>query len=382
MKTGLSIVIPTYNMVNWLPVALESCLDQTDPDFEIIVINDGSTDNIKEITDAYEKADSRVRVIHQENRGLGLTRQRGQDEARKKYVTWLDADDFLGRSAVKDMVSTGERDNVDMVCGNAVVFSDVTFNTRSYFHHPAASKLVFDDSPEYWKSKVTWRWIINVDFLQRHNMQHMPYKMSQDVVFMSEALTKVSMFSQCPTHFYYFRQGHKSAKLNIETYIEHQLKHFKDVKRVLVDAKRPKPLVKYFNENYFRDIKKILPRLEHEDQKWTDRFMELGLEIFDGVDEKWFTQEFLSPELKCNEALVPLAKALIAKDETAANAEFEKWRGVGVTANKKAVDKGSTFHTIRRRLKAAMKPMSLQTRFRLRQLESRAAKRLGTWKAI
>ncbi|WP_462326522.1 glycosyltransferase family 2 protein, partial [Desulfobaculum sp.] len=134
MSPKLSIVIPTYNMEKWLPVAVESCLAQTEPDIEVIIVNDGSSDASPQIADAYAASDDRVRVVHQENKGLGGARQAGQDAAQGEFITWLDADDFLHEKAAEDMLGVAYRDNVKMVCGNAVVFSDKTFNTRRYFY--------------------------------------------------------------------------------------------------------------------------------------------------------------------------------------------------------------------------------------------------------
>ena len=148
MKT-LTIAVPTYNMERWLPVTIESCLWQSHKSIEILIVNDGSTDASGEIADRYAKLDSRVRHIHKPNGGHGSARQRGQDEAAGDFITWLDADDFLDPMFAEKMLETAERDQVDMVCCNAIVFSDKTFNTRRYFPHPAASRLSFSSSPAY-----------------------------------------------------------------------------------------------------------------------------------------------------------------------------------------------------------------------------------------
>nr|WP_280712732.1 glycosyltransferase [Desulfobaculum xiamenense] len=370
----MSIVIPSYNMERWLPVALESCLAQTETDIEVIVVDDGSTDRTGEIADAYAAADARVRVIHQENKGLGATRQVGQDAAQGEFITWLDADDFLERNAARDMLGVAERDKVDMVCGNAVVFSEKTFNTRRYFYHHAVSRTTFDN-PEYWKSKVLWRWFFRLSFVRRIGMQHPTLKLGQDVCSMYEALTQVDAFSQCPNFFYYFRQDHKRPGSDIEREINHQLEHYREVKRILLAAGRVKPLMKYLLENYFRDIKSLAPRFVGEDAHWRARCVEISLDIFDGLDPAWFRDEFLAPELKSRPEFIPLADALIARDAQAIDVELDRWREAG--AKVRDVDKTSAFHTLRRRLKSALKPMSLGARIRLRALEGRAHKRLG-----
>lgn len=379
MPIGLSIVIPSYNMEQWLPIAIESCLDQTDPDLEIIVVNDGSQDRTAEVAATYEKLDPRVRVINQENKGLGATRQIGQDAARGQYITWLDADDFLAPNAVHDMLSVARRDRVKMVCGNAVVFSDKTFNTRSYFYKSEIAKTSFANT-DYWKCKVVWRWIFDVNFLRESVIGHPHFKLGQDAVFMFSALSSVGQFSQCPSHFYYFRQEHKSPPSAMEVEVEHQVKHFIEAKNICLRHGQIKPLIKYLQENYYRDMGKLLPRTENADDPWAKRILELSFEIFDGLKPEWFTQEFLAPELKPVPARLPLAEALIAKDEATVLELFDQWRQVA--KKKKAVNKKSGFHTFRRRIKSWIMPLSFKARSRLHTLESRAAKRLGRewWK--
>lgn len=374
MSPKLSIVIPTYNMEKWLPVAVESCLAQTEPAIEVIIVNDGSSDASPQIADAYAASDDRVRVVHQENKGLGGARQAGQDAAQGEFITWLDADDFLHEKAAEDMLGVAYRDDVKMVCGNAVVFSDKTFNTRRYFYKEPVAKTTFAN-PAYWKSKVVWRWIIQVDFLKSINLQHPHYKLSQDVCSMYEALTQVGEFSQCGSFFYYFRQDHKSPGNELSREVEHQLAHFCEVKRILVEAETIKPLIKYLMENYFRDIKKIAPRLVGADAHWRERCIDISLEIFDGLQPEWFRDEYLAPELKSTPAMLPLVDALIARDIQAIHAEFDVWRDKGRKVS--APDKDNAFHTMRRRIKAMFKPMSRDARSHLRGYEARASKRLG-----
>jgi len=379
MSTGLSIAIPSYNMEQWLPVAVESCLDQSDPNLEVIIVNDGSQDRTAEVAAVYEKLDPRVRVINQENKGLGATRQVGQDAAQGKYITWLDADDFFAPNAVRDMLGVARRDNVKMVCGNAVVFSDRTFNTRSYFHNPEVAKTTFSN-PQYWKSKVVWRWIFDVEFLNRNVIEHPYFKLGQDCVFMFDALSQVGKFSQCPSHFYYFRQDHKSPPSSMEAEVEHQLLHYTQVKQVCLKHGQIKPFIKYLQENYYRDLGKVLPRTDSAEDHWSKRILEISLEVFNDLDPKWFTGEFLAPELKPVNSRIPLAEALIAGNEPTILELFDQWRTVA--KKHKAPNKKSTFHTYRRLLKSYLKPQSFMARARLHTLESRAAKRLGKdwWK--
>ena len=372
----LSIVIPTCNMAQWLPVALESCLWQTRGDFEAIVLDDGSTDAGPDIARAYARLDPRFKVISQPNAGLGAARQAGQDAARGDFITWLDADDFLAPGAVAAWLAPAER-GADMVCANAVAFSHRTFNARRYFYHPPAEGLTFDRSPDYWKSKVVWRWIISLPLIRRHKLTHPRYKLGQDVCFMYAALLRAERFSQCAPFVYYFRQEHKSAHSSIEVEVEHALAHFVAVRGILLNppdgVPRRKPLVKYLNENYWRDVRKLAPRLAGPDSVWLDRVIELGLALFQDLDPAWFRAAALAPEVREQSAFLPLVDALIAGNADKARLIFGQLRD----APPRAPDKSNLFHTLRHRAKALVHPLSRSARKHPRELEGRAARRFS-----
>jgi len=367
----LSIIIPAYNTARWLPYAVESCLWQSEPNIEVIIVDDGSTDATAAIASAYAKADSRVRVHSQENMGAGRSRQVGQSLSRGRFLMWVDADDFLDSDAARDMLSVARRDKVNMVCGNAVVFSDKTFNSRSYFPHPAVARTTFGNA-RYWKSKVAWRWIINTEFVNGANIVHPDFKLGQDVVVMYDLLTKVGHFSQCPSFVYYFRQEHKGVDSSLETEIEHQIAHYAAVRDILVGAGEIKPLMKYLSENYLRDIKKIMPRVLGREPHWEDRIATLGRELFQGIEPAWLTRAAYEPELRYSPELESLGLALRSGNEDALRKELARHGQVAPPS----VDKLNWWHTYRRRVKAMLKPLSMKARWRHGALQVRARKRL------
>ena len=91
----ISLIIPVYNVELYLSQCLDSILNQTYSDFEVILINDGSKDNSGNICDKYAEVDSRVRVIHQSNYGVSTARNRGIMEARGEWIVFVDSDDFI-----------------------------------------------------------------------------------------------------------------------------------------------------------------------------------------------------------------------------------------------------------------------------------------------
>ena len=91
----ISIIVPVYNVAPFLSRCLDSLVGQTYENLEIICVDDGSTDGSAAILDACAAKDSRIKVIHQENAGVSVARNRGLDAATGEFVTFVDADDWL-----------------------------------------------------------------------------------------------------------------------------------------------------------------------------------------------------------------------------------------------------------------------------------------------
>lgn len=108
----VSIIVPVYNIENYLPRCAESLLGQTYKDLEILLVDDGSKDGSGASCDSYAAKDSRVRVIHKENGGLSDARNAGLDAARGEWVLFVDGDDYLAPDAVERLLPFAEGDFV------------------------------------------------------------------------------------------------------------------------------------------------------------------------------------------------------------------------------------------------------------------------------
>lgn len=91
----ISIIVPAYNVEKYISKCIESILNQTYEDFEVLLINDGSTDNTLNICNEYAKKDSRIRVINKENGGLSSARNKGIDFAKGDWISFIDSDDYI-----------------------------------------------------------------------------------------------------------------------------------------------------------------------------------------------------------------------------------------------------------------------------------------------
>lgn len=110
----LSIIIPVYNVRQWLEDTVKSVLNQAFRDFELILVDDGASDGSGELCDAFALKDSRVRVIHQENAGVSAARNAGLDAAKGEYIGWVDSDDLIEADMYQRLVYLAESHNADI----------------------------------------------------------------------------------------------------------------------------------------------------------------------------------------------------------------------------------------------------------------------------
>ena len=112
--TDLTVIVPLYNTEKYIEQCLTSILNQSFRDIEVIIVDDGSTDSGVAICEAIATGDDRVKIIHQENRGLSMARYAGLVASRTHYVTFVDADDFILEKSYIMAVEAMQK-NVDMI---------------------------------------------------------------------------------------------------------------------------------------------------------------------------------------------------------------------------------------------------------------------------
>lgn len=113
----ISVVVPVYNIEEYLPRCIESILNQSFDDFRLILVNDGSTDRSGEICDEYKEKDFRIKVIHQENMGLSMARNVGLDSSKEEYITFIDSDDYVHKDMLKILYRTLRKYKCDISVG-------------------------------------------------------------------------------------------------------------------------------------------------------------------------------------------------------------------------------------------------------------------------
>lgn len=189
----VSVIIPVYNAGEYISKTLESVISQSYKDFEVICINDKSTDNSLEILKNFQEKDDRIKIINNEkNMGAALTRNVGIDKATGKYIYFLDADDYIDEKYLECMVNTIERENCDIIL-NLSIFNISNGNINLYKHPsmPEVSKdgeyigniTAIHDAPCF-----IWARFYRKSFLDQNNLRFIDTH-ADDVVF--NAITSI-----------------------------------------------------------------------------------------------------------------------------------------------------------------------------------------------
>ncbi|MBP0051151.1 glycosyltransferase family 2 protein [Anaerostipes hadrus] len=134
----VSVIIPAYNIEDYIGRCLDSIISQTYKNLEIIVVDDGSRDHTGEILDNYAKKDRRIKVIHKENGGVSSARNKGIEVAEGDYIGFIDGDDLIEPEMYKILVDLLEEENADIAhCGYQMVFPDRV----DYYHNTGKKKI-------------------------------------------------------------------------------------------------------------------------------------------------------------------------------------------------------------------------------------------------
>lgn len=126
MDDLISVIVPAYNVGQYIGKCLDSILGQTYPNLEIILIDDGSTDSTGEICEAYRERDSRIIVVHQQNQGALAARNAGIEQAQGKYIGFVDGDDWISEQMYQELYGLLKRYDAEVAVCKKNIYSDAT----------------------------------------------------------------------------------------------------------------------------------------------------------------------------------------------------------------------------------------------------------------
>lgn len=218
----VSVITIVKNNEKLLPRAIASVLGQTCPDFEYILIDDGSTDTTKDIIDHNAANDKRLRPCHLErNAGRAAARNIGLDMARGRYIFFLDSDDFLPETALKNLYDPAEKDNVDIVYARIKAFEQSTMAWKPHhytddFINQERHHFRLDDYPALVNNHTIIGRLYRRKFLEdKHIRFSTTRKNGEDVAFAFYTAVHASSMSMIPQEIvYYYNVGNFLATAN------------------------------------------------------------------------------------------------------------------------------------------------------------------------
>ena len=182
----ISVIIPVYNCSQYLRDCLDSVLQQSFCDYELLIIDDGSEDDSGKICDEYAQTDSRIRVFHQRNRGVSVARNVALDNVKGEWITFIDADDILLPEALRKLYETVSWNDTDIVLGG----SNVYVNGKIFPYHTYnsfSSTCVIDNMPH----PALWAYMIRSAIIKNNNIRFIPgLAYSEDAIFLAEVAVK------------------------------------------------------------------------------------------------------------------------------------------------------------------------------------------------
>lgn len=221
----VSIIVPIYNVEKYLDRCMDSLLNQTLKDIEIIMVDDGSPDNCPKMCDEYAKKDARIKVVHKKNGGLADARNAGLDVAIGRYIAFVDSDDFVKTEMYEQLYDQAEKAKADTIyCGfykywsadNVKEFKNVQRTT--IFKGDGVTELALDfvgspvNEKKDWKYEMSvWHSLYSNAIIQKQHIRFRSEReiLSEDIVFQELYLPHAMkvVYLSAPYYYYCFNNG-------------------------------------------------------------------------------------------------------------------------------------------------------------------------------
>ncbi|KRN28354.1 glycosyltransferase WchA [Lactobacillus selangorensis] len=217
----ISIIIPVYNMQNYISRCLRSVLNQDNQNFEVVMVDDGSTDSSLRICQNWARRDNRIRVVHQDNLGVAIARNTGIQVSKGSYIIFVDADDWVSSSLISENIKEIQNKNSDVIYYDyqAISGTKKVVDEFGNHHFPTAScsgedalKHLF----EFQYDSFLWQMCVRKALYVDHNISFPVNRMFEDVSVVYKLLAysrKVTFISKV-LYFYYQRNGSYSHQFN------------------------------------------------------------------------------------------------------------------------------------------------------------------------
>lgn len=218
-KDLISVIIPVYNIENYLSRCIESILNQTYKNWEAIFINDGSTDNSLNILEKYQKKDNRIKIINKKNEGSGAARNDGIENSNGEYIAFLDSDDWYENNFLEKLYKNLKENNSDIaMCNPKMVYENPqknkNINTYSF------ENIELKKNPKQILGilgmPVVWNKLYKKDIIVKNNIRFPNYSFAEDVEFLYKTFLYANKISKVEEYLYNYYQREDSATKKVK----------------------------------------------------------------------------------------------------------------------------------------------------------------------
>ena len=212
-----SVIIPAYNSAAFLSQALDSLLSQTAGEFEVVVVNDGSTDNTQELLDAYMKKDPRIRCLTQKNAGVSAARNNGLLAAEGDYVAFLDADDYYDRNTLAAFAKRIDETGADLLLGRLCM----TSGSKTLGFHEMANVLAKESGAiDRFDRRLLWNFLVSNKcyrrvFLLEHDVRFPATGFSEEGAFFMDAVYAGASIASASDSVVWYRRHTDAEGLSV-----------------------------------------------------------------------------------------------------------------------------------------------------------------------
>lgn len=238
MNEMITIIIPIYNLEKYIEKCIESVLDQTYTNIEIILIDDGSSDKSLEICNRYSKRDKRIKILHQENKGVSSARNLGIKKARGKYIIFIDGDDYIERTMLETLYCNLINNNADIsIC--EFLYVDEEKNKRKRVND---NEIILLNKQEFYRYLIDTKYfcgylfnkLIRIDLIINERgitLFDEEIHVCEDLLFLASIAKNVRKVIYTTQAYYYYVQRENSTIKQLYTY--KRLTNFNALKKVI-----------------------------------------------------------------------------------------------------------------------------------------------------
>lgn len=209
MDNKISVIIPVYNVEKYIHECIDSVINQTYTNLEIILVDDGSTDSCASICDAYAKKDSRIRVIHKENGGLSDARNAGLEIATGKYIGYVDSDDYIAPDMYECLLKACEENDAEIAICRFHIFIDKVqtdgniIKGNKIYNSKEILSAYIDENGEELITPSAWSKLYQRECIK--GLQFPKGKLCEDIVYTTKAFYNAKKISYVDRELYFYR---------------------------------------------------------------------------------------------------------------------------------------------------------------------------------